>query len=262
MILVVIVSLLFFTVESQSPVYTYEILENHPHDTTAYTEGLQIVDGVFYESTGMRGHSTLRTVEFDTGNVIEEFRLDDIYFGEGCTVMKSKIFQLTWLSMQGFVYDQNNFTKGSAVQFVLPFREGWGLTNDGTNLLMSNGSQYITVVDPSTFAVKNIFAVIDPTNNQPVTGLNELEYNFEKQLIYANIYPTDNIVIFTPTGRVVFFADLSGLLQANSIKVGRQNFVDVLNGIAFDSNNRLVVTGKYWPKVFVLNLIQKQVVSN
>lgn len=226
--------------------YSYRIIRVYPHDPAAYTQGLIYSDGVLYEGTGLNGQSSIRKVDLYSGLVYQKYDLPPEYFGEGIAILDNHIFQLTWQSFTGFVYEKKNFIPLSTFAYNT---EGWGLTTDGKNLIMSDGSASLRFFNPQGFREIKQIQVFDGSG--PVTGLNELE--FVKGYIYSNVYPTDQIVIIDPaTGSVISRVDFSGLLP----KTDRRYPVDVLNGIAYDSvNERLFVTGKKWPKLFEVKLI-------
>jgi glutaminyl-peptide cyclotransferase len=226
--------------------YSYRIINSYPHDIRAYTQGLVYEGGYLYESTGQYGQSTLRKVDLETGAVLRSLNLDRDLFGEGLCVHDGRLYQLTWKSRVGFIYDIETFRLISRVYYD---SEGWGLTSDGTNLLKSDGSNIIYILDPQYFSETGRIEVFD--NEGPVDNLNELE--FIDGLIYANVYLTDNIVIIEPeTGRVAGVIDLTGLLD----KQYHHSRIDVLNGIAYDhENERLFVTGKNWPRLFEIELL-------
>jgi glutamine cyclotransferase len=228
------------------PVYTYNIVNTYPHDPNAFTQGLVFEDGVLYEGTGGFGHSTLRGVELETGDILQIRELSAQFFGEGITICGNKIIQLTWQSNIGFVYDKNNF---ELLQEFNYSTEGWGITYDGERLIMSDGTSTLHFLDPQTFEEIGQLEVFD--SDGPVTRLNELEYIQGE--IYANVWQTDRVARIAPgTGRVVGWVDLAGLLTAEDLSEP----VDVLNGIAYDANtDRLFVTGKWWPKLFEIELI-------
>ncbi len=238
---------------AELPVYTYTVVHVYPHDPQAFTQGLVYHEGVLYEGTGLRGRSTLRRVELATGTVLQEHALDAQYFGEGITLFDDTLIQLTWQSNIGFVYDRETFAQ--LRDFTYP-TEGWGLTHDGTRLIMSDGTATLFFLDPVTLEHVGQVDVVDA--NGAVTRLNELEYvNGE---VFANIWQTDRVARIDPlTGRVVGWIDLSGLLSA----ADRQQSVDVLNGIAYDAaTDRLFVTGKLWPKLFEIDLVAPEDAGN
>ncbi len=234
------------------PVYTYKVVNTYPHDSNAYTQGLAFQDGILYEGTGLRGSSSLRRVELETGVILKILRLPDHIFGEGVAVYKDNLVQLTWDSKIGFVYEKNSFT---LIQKFSYSTQGWGITSDGERLIMSDGSSIIRFLDPETY---NIIGQIQVRCEKgPVEKLNELEYI--KGEIYANVWETERIVMIDPdTGKVTGWIDLKGLLTQD----GPTKPVDVLNGIAHDSEkDRLFVTGKLWPKLFEIKLKIKENLS-
>ena len=226
--------------------YTFNVIHEFPHDSQAFTQGLVFEHGNLFEGTGLYGNSSLRLVKLESGAIIKSLNLDNTFFGEGITVFKDKIYQLTWRSKTGFVYDKQDFTKLS--EFSYP-TEGWGLTHDGNNLILSDGSSNLYFLQSETFErVKEISVTYD---GKPVTRLNELEYIQGR--VFANIWLTDDIAVINPqTGEVTNWLDLNGLLKPGDYT----GAVDVLNGIAFDAEkSRLFVTGKLWPKLFEIELI-------
>lgn len=237
------------TGENMSGTYTYEVINSWPHDPRAFTQGLIYYDGALFESTGLNGVSSLRRVEIDSGKVLKKIDVPKEYFAEGMTIFQGKIYQLTWQHQKGFVYDLGSFEKEKEFSY---YGEGWGLTNDSQQLILSDGTDKIRFIDPFSFEVLKTISIKE--NNSPVTSINELEYI--KGMIYANIWQTDRIVIIDPkTGNVTASVDLAGLLKPED----RQGQVDVLNGIAYDSaKDRLFVTGKLWPKLFEIKLKKKQ----
>ena len=230
--------------QNRAPVQSYRVVRAYPHDRTAFTQGLEFRAGFLYEGTGQVGRSWLRKVELETGKVVQEISLPAPHFGEGITVIDQKIVQLTWQSHRGFVYDQASFRLLRTFEYA---GEGWGLTNDGRQIFMSDGSAAIRCLDPATQQEKRRFTVHEGT--RPVVSLNELEYVHGE--IYANVWQTDRIVRFSPQdGRVLGWIDLAGLLPSSE-RAG----TDVLNGIAYDAlGDRLFVTGKLWPKLFEIRV--------
>jgi glutaminyl-peptide cyclotransferase len=229
------------------PMQNYQVVRVYPHDHEAFTQGLQYVDGVFYEGTGLNGRSTIRRVELETGKVLQRRDVPSDHFGEGITVFNSDLFELTWQTHVAFVYDPKSFAPKK--QFSYP-GEGWGLTHDGESLIMSDGSDELRYLDPVTFTEKRRLKVT--AGGRPLRNLNELEY--VKGEIFANIWQTDYVARIAPsTGKVTAYVDLRGLLTPAE----RAN-TDVLNGIAYDqSRDRLFVTGKLWPKLFEIKLVEK-----
>jgi glutaminyl-peptide cyclotransferase len=227
------------------PVYGYRVVRSYPHDPKAFTQGLQYVDGFLYEGTGLNGSSSIRKVKLETGEVVQRRDIARAYFGEGITVWKMDLIQLTWQSNVAFVYDKTTFAPRRTFKYK---GEGWGLTHDGTNLIMSDGTDELRVLDPATFAERRRIKVT--AVDKPLRNLNELE--FMKGEILANVWTTDSVARVAPeTGHVTGYIDLRGLLPP-----AEQRSVDVLNGIAYDAkNDRLFVTGKLWPKVFEIKIV-------
>lgn len=226
--------------------YTYEIVQSYPHDPNAFTQGLEYNDGFLFESTGSYPppiQSTLRKVELETGEVLKSKSLPDQYFGEGITILDNRIIQLTWISHKGFVYEKDSFELIS--EFSYP-TQGWGITNDGHHLIMSDGSSTLYFLDPDTYEKIKEVKVVD---QNPVSNLNELEY--VQGQVYANIFQEDKIAIINPqTGKVEAWIDLTGINEETN-----QDPNKVLNGIAYDSErDRLFITGKNWSKLFHINL--------
>jgi glutaminyl-peptide cyclotransferase len=228
----------------QLPVYGYRIVHTYPHDPDAFTQGLQYVDGFLYEGTGLNGRSSIRKVRLETGEVLQRRDVARAYFGEGITVWKSEIIELTWQSNIAFVYDKATFMPRRTFKYK---GEGWGLTADGTSLIMSDGSDELRLLDPATFAERRRIKVT--AAGRPLRNLNELEYM--KGEILANVWTTSAIArIDASTGRVTGYINLDGLLTP-----AEQAKVDVLNGIAYDDqHDRLFVTGKLWPTVFEIRI--------
>lgn len=225
--------------------FTYQIINSYPHDESAFTQGLVIENGILFEGTGLYGQSTLRRVDLETGNITQLQPLSKDLFGEGITIFENKIIQLTWQNNIGFVYDKNSFEVLD--QFEYP-TEGWGLTHNGSLLIMSDGTSTLYFLDPKNFQTVN---QVDVYNNQgSINMLNELEYI--NGSIYANIWKEDTIVIINPnTGNVTGQIDLTGLKE-----LVNQTSRDVLNGIAYDQNeSKLFVTGKFWSKLFEIKLV-------
>ncbi|MGQ0601198.1 MAG: glutaminyl-peptide cyclotransferase [Anaerolineales bacterium] len=227
------------------PVCTYIVMREYPHDAAAFTQGLQFVDGVLYEGTGLDGASSLRRVALETGEVLQQIDLDFEYFGEGVTVFDGRVYQLTWDTNVGFVYDVATFEQ---LQTFSSPTEGWGLTHDGQRLIMSDGTATLYTLDTATLAQAPLVTVADATG--PIALLNELEYI--NGYVYANVWHTDRIAkIETASGRVVAWLDLAGLRPAGTLASPQA----VLNGIAYDAaKNRLFVTGKLWPTLFEIEL--------
>jgi glutaminyl-peptide cyclotransferase len=227
--------------------FGYTVVHTYPHDHDAFTQGLQFVDGVFYEGTGLNGRSSIRKVKIETGEVLQKRDVPEAYFGEGITVRGNELFQLTWQSNVGFVYDRQTFAPKRQFKYT---GEGWGLTQDRTTLVMSDGTEYLRFVDPATFTEKRRVRVM--AAGAPLKNLNELEY--VKGEIFANVWQTDYIARIDPSsGKVNGYIDLRGLLSARE-----REATDVLNGIAYDeASDRLFVTGKLWPRVFEIRITRK-----
>lgn len=231
-------------IDSVSPIqYTYQIIKTHPHDTTAFTEGLVFDNGVLYESTGEYGSSSLRQVNLENGDVLNEVLLPNQYFGEGLTVVNDSLVQLTWREKIGFIYDKETF---GLIENFSYSGEGWGLTFNGSYLIMSDGTSKLTFLEPVTFQMVGQVNVHDGIN--PVSNINELE--FINGAVYANIWMQQKIAIINPqTGTVKGWIDLTEIYQPNNLN-------DVLNGIAYDSQtNRIFITGKDWPTLYEIKII-------
>lgn len=223
----------------------FKVINTYPHDKEAFTQGLFYHNGSLYEGTGQQTGSTLREVELATGKVIRILNLRSDLFGEGITLCRNRIYQVTWQSKVGFVYEMETFRQINKIYYQ---SEGWGLTTIKDQIAMSDGTNVIYFHDPESFTVVSRIEVYD--NDHLVDSLNELEYiNGE---IWANIWMTDLIARIDPSsGKVIAYIDLKGILN----DPGTDTRVNVLNGIAFDSgNNRIFVTGKNWPKLFEIKL--------
>jgi glutaminyl-peptide cyclotransferase len=225
--------------------YTYQIVNTYPHDTGAFTEGLLWENGSLYESTGLEHQSEIRRVDLASGQVLQRQPLDGRYFGEGIAIAGDRLYQLTWQSHTGFIYDKNTFNPLG--QFSYP-TEGWGMTYDGQRLIMSDGSATLYFLDPDSLARTGQITVTD--RGLPISNLNELE--FIGGQIYANVWHADRIAIIDPqSGQVAAWLDLTGLRPPETYS----NPEAVLNGIAYDSGaERLFVTGKMWPSVFEIQV--------
>lgn len=222
---------------------SFSVVQTYPHDKTAFTQGLEFHDGIFYESTGEFGHSTLRKVNPETGDVLEQVKMKDDQFGEGLTVVEDKIVQLTWRNGIGIVYDRRTLKKLSEFPYQAS-KEGWGLCFDGRRLIKSDGSNRLYFLNKDTYREEGSVEVYN--HRGPVDSLNELE--FINGRVYANVYQQDMIVIINPeTGEVEGELNLIGLLPQKD----RDEQTDVLNGIAYDrKGDRLFVTGKKWNTLF------------
>lgn len=228
--------------------YKYDLVKVYPHDPKAYTQGLAYHDGYMYEGTGQYGESSIRKTNMKDGKILSVLNIDSQLFGEGITLYKDKIYQITWRSRKGFIYDLKTFSLESTFQYN---SEGWGITTAGDHLIMSDGSNKLYHVAPSTFNILKEIEVYD--NNGEVTQLNELEY--VDGLVWANVWLTDRIVAIDPeTGAVKAELDMSGLLSPAE-KAALDDKDDVLNGIAWNpEKGTYYVTGKRWPKMFEIKI--------
>lgn len=219
--------------------YGYRVVDVYPHDPNAFTQGLVVRDGQLYEGTGLEGESSLRRVDLATGRVERRRELDEQYFGEGIAILDGRIYQLTWQHNVGFVYDLETFERLGTFGYE---GEGWGLTDNGSELIMSDGTPVVRFLDPMTLETKRTITVRD--GETPIGDLNELEYIDGE--VWANVWQTDRIVRFDPDGgRVTGWIDLSSLYPR------RVPDADVLNGIAYDADaNKIFITGKKWPQLY------------
>lgn len=229
------------------PVFGYTVVRSYPHDRGAFTQGLQYVDGVFYEGTGLNGRSSIRKVKIETGEVLQKRDVPAQHFGEGIALFKGELFQLTWQSGLAFVYDAATFTPKRQHKYT---GEGWGLATSGSELVMSDGTATLRFLDPATFTERRRVRVT--AAGKPLDKLNELEA--VRGEIFANVWQTDYVARIDPaTGAVNGYIDLRGLLTSSE----RQG-TDVMNGIAYDApGDRLFVTGKLWPRVFEVRITRK-----
>ena len=234
------------------PVYTYEIVKTFKHDSKAFTQGLVFHNGFLYESTGQKGDSTVRKVEINSGRVLQKQDLSDDYFAEGMTVLNERIYQVTWQENTAFVYDVNDFKLLKELKYQ---GEGWGLTDDGTNLIMSDGTHVIRIVDPETFKTTRTLVVLDE-NGKPLLNLNELEY--VKGEIWANVWHSEKIGkpnhiarIDPNSGKLLGWINLQGI-SPDDVERDNEN---TLNGIAYDeTSDRIFVTGKKWRNLYEIKL--------
>jgi glutamine cyclotransferase len=226
---------------SEPKILNYKIINTYPHDINAYTQGFEFYNGVLLEGTGQYSESTLRKTDYKSGKVTEQIKLEDKYFGEGITVLKDKLYQLTWKENTGFIYDAKTFKLEKTFSFET---EGWGITNDGEKLYMSDGSEKIYTLDPVTFKVVDYISVY--TAGSKIDSINEMEWIDGK--IWANIYEKDVIAIINPNnGAIESIINLSELKN----KVTKHPEVNVLNGIAYNPVTKTYfVTGKNWDKTF------------
>lgn len=230
---------------------SYRIVHTYPHDPRAYTQGLIYIDGHLYESTGLNGRSSLRMDDLATGRVLQSDAVPGQYFAEGLAAWSSTLVQLTWQSHVAFVYDRFSFRLLRTLHYDC---DGWGLTADSKDLILSDGTAEIRFFDPATFREVRHIYVSD--HGQPIDQLNELEYIHGE--IYANVWHTDRIARISPeTGRVLGWINLAGLLKPGEVSDPEA----VLNGIAYDPvHDRLFVTGKLWPKLFEIKVIPEKAI--
>lgn len=230
-----------------TPRYGVRVVQSWAHDPEAFTQGLDLYDGVLYESTGVEGRSSVRQVELTTGKVLRRVDVPYPIFGEGITVLDGRLYQLTWKSHKGFIYDAATLAPLDSFAYS---GEGWGLATDGKVLYMSDGTPTLRVLDPRTLQVARTIAVTEA--GRPVPYLNELEW--VKGELWANVWMTDLVARIDPaTGNVTGWVDLAGLLTPQE-RAG----VDVTNGIAYDpASDRLLVTGKYWPRLFAVEVVRR-----
>lgn len=240
---------------SKIPVSGFDVIKEYKHDSKAFTQGLIYHNGFLYESTGQRGRSSLRKVEFETGKVLQKHDVPREYFAEGLTLFNNKLYQLTWQAEKGFIYNLDDFKLLSEFRFS---GEGWGLTNDGTNLILSDGTHVIRFINPETFETIRTIVVKDE-NGQPLFQINELEYI--KGEIWANIWQSEKIGkpnhiarISPEDGKLLGWINFDGI--SNDSRRSEEN---TMNGIAYDeAGDRIFVTGKYWKKLFEIKLKPQQ----
>ncbi len=230
----------------ESETFSYQVVNSYPHLITSYTEGLEYYNGYIYEGTGENGESHIYQINLKTGQPTKTFKMDKIYFGEGITILNNKIYQLTYHAQKGFVYNLDDFSVIDSFRFIS--QQGWGLTNDGKNLIMSDGSHNLTWINPNDFSIVKTLQVANKLGL--LSNLNELEY--VDGMIYANIYTTNVLVkIDSETGKVLSEINLSGISDMHD-----NGQIDYMNGIAYDKeNDRLFVTGKWWPRLFEIKLV-------
>ncbi len=236
--------------QAQEPtLFGYRVVREYPHDREAFTQGLFFRDGFLYESTGLNGRSSIRRVALETGEVLQRREIDAQYFGEGIVDWGDRIISLTWQSERGFVFDIDNFAERSSFSYA---GEGWGLTRDARRIIMSDGTARLRFLDPAS--LRETGAVAVTLNGQPLANLNELEWI--DGAVYANVWQTNWIARIDPrSGVVTGLIDLAGLLPA-AVRVA--GHTDVLNGIAYDAaTRRLFVTGKNWPRLYEIELVER-----
>ena len=229
-----------------APLLGYKVVAAFPHDTTSFTQGLVFADGHLYESTGLNGESTLRRVDLETGKTLQRIDIPKQYFAEGLALVGDELLQLTWQHKLGFVYDRKTFKRKRTFSYN---SEGWGIAYDGASrLVMSDGSDRLTFLDPKTFTAQKSMRVQDA--GRPVLNLNELEW-IENEL-WANVWQTDRIARINPnTGDVNAWIDLSSLFP----RAQRMPPADELNGIAYDrATRRIFITGKKWPRLYQITV--------
>lgn len=231
-------------------VYTFNIINEYPHDITSYTQGLEFHDGVLYESTGQYGKSKLRKLDYKTGNVLKNIDLSNSYFGEGLTIINNNIYQLTWQEGQGFVYNLNTFEKTGSFKYGKS-KEGWGMCNDGTRIFKSDGTEKIWLLNPETLVEESHIEAY--TNKSRIVGINEMEWIDGK--IFANRYQLDGVAIINPENGAI-----DGVIDFRALKkkVTQHKTLDVLNGIAYNPETKTIfVTGKHWDKLFEVEIVEK-----
>ncbi|MEL0649810.1 glutaminyl-peptide cyclotransferase [Algibacter sp. TI.3.09] len=236
---------------NESPkIFTYNILNEYPHDITSYTQGLEFYKDTLYESTGQNKESKLRKVDYKTGEVFKNINLADEFFGEGLTVLNDKVYQLTWQKGTGFVYDANTLEKLNSFKYANS-KEGWGLTHNDKSIYKSDGTEKIWLLNPETLVEEEYIQVF--TNKGKIIGINEMEWIDGK--IFANRYQKDGVAIINPkNGAVIGVIDFSPLKKL----VTQHDGLDVLNGIAYNPKTKTIfVTGKRWDKLFEIEIVEK-----
>lgn len=235
--------------------YTYNIIAKYPHATDAYTQGLEFYKDTLYESTGQYGESTLRKVDFKTGEVLQSIELDDSNFAEGLSILNDKIYQLTWREGIGFIYNVNTFEETGTFAYN-ESEEGWGLTNDGEKFYKSDGTEKIWILNAETLNEESHIQTV--THSTISSQLNELEWVEGK--IYANTYQKDGVAIINPeNGAIIGVIDFQGLREQLGNEADLDRLNDVLNGIAYNRNTKkLYVTGKNWDTLFEVEIVEKQ----
>lgn len=249
-----IIKTITFLADKTPHVYDYKVINTFPHDSKAYTQGLEFHNGFLYESTGHYGKSSLRKVELKTGKVVQKIDLPSQYFAEGMTILNDKIYQLTWREKIGFVYNLSDFKQLNTFNYKKS-KEGWGLTNDSKNLIKTDGTEKVWFLNPEN--QEEISFIEAYTDQQSVKDLNELEFIEGK--IFANVYQKNIILILNPiNGAIEGIADLNELEKEVRKTQNLIEHDEVLNGIAYDKiNKRIFVTGKNWGKLFEIQLIKR-----
>jgi len=228
--------------------YDYTVIRDYPHSLEHFTQGLQLHEGFLYEGTGENGKSNIYKINIQKNVIVQKVALPEKFFGEGITILKDRVYQLTYKHQQGFVYNLSDFALIDSFKFVS--EEGWGLTNDGKSLIMSDGTGTLTWMNPVTFEVEKRVQVAD--QEKIFQYINELEY--VNGYLWANIWTSDQIIrIDASTGKVTGFLDMSGILSVMNTHSSQR--IDVLNGIAvFPGSGHLLITGKLWPKLFEIRV--------
>ncbi len=227
--------------------YSIKVLNTFPHDKEAFTQGLVFDNGYLYESTGLHGRSSIRKVEIRTGKVLKKTVIPKKFFGEGITIFNNKIYQLTWRAKTGFIYDKESLENIGSFNYQT---QGWGITHDDKNLILSDGSSNLYFLDPDSFETVKVLSV-KTKEGKDIKFLNELEYIDGK--IFSNVWQTNQVLIIDPeNGIIENILDLSNLKK----KIPGSKKIDVFNGIAYNPNSKtFYFTGKLWPKLFEVKLI-------
>ena len=243
-----ILSTSVFATDDKAIEYSYRVIASYPHNSNLFTQGLIFHDNALYESAGLYAASRLIKRKLDNIKPDTQHHLDQYFFAEGITLLNDRLYQLTWKSEQGFIYDPDSLNQIGRFKIK---GQGWGLTTDGQQLIMSNGSASLLFINPNTFDISKKITVT--LNGQPLNNLNELEW--VNGYIYANVWNSNTIVLINPNhGKVEASVDFSGLLDPKLTT----RYTNVLNGIAFDQQQqRLFITGKNWPRLFHVELIHK-----
>ncbi len=246
----VLTNSIYFLAKDPPEIYTYKIINEYPHDKSAFTQGFEFYNGFLYESTGQRGKSSLRKVDLETGEVLQKIDIDKKYFAEGMTIFNDKIYQLTWQNKKGFIYNLETFELERTFDYQQS-KEGWGLTHNKEKLIKTDGTERMWFLDAET--LKEEYFIETYTNKRKAENLNELEFVNGK--IYANLWQQNSILIVDPeSGAIEGIVNLKGLQKL----AGQKGEDNVLNGIAYDEDkDRLFVTGKKWSKVFEIELVKK-----
>ena len=235
---------------SAPEVYSYEIVNTFPHDKKAFTQGLEFHNDTLYETTGKKGRSSLRKIDYKSGEILQQVNLENTFFGEGLTILNDKIYHLTWQSGTGFVYNLSDLKKVDSFKYGSS-KEGWGLCNDGKKLFKSDGTEKIWFLNPETLVEEGYIQTV--TNKSVFNKANELEYVDGK--IYANVWQKESMMIINATsGAIEGVINFGGLKD----KVTKHDQLDVLNGVAYHPGRKtFFVTGKNWDKLFEVTLVKK-----